>query len=86
MRWLNGEYLKAMSAEDFEKVATPWIEKAIDGKDYDVKELASLMQTRVDILSEIPENLLSSMSSESTISICTCIKNESRQGGCFEGG
>ena len=57
MRWLNGEYLKAMSAEDFEKVATPWIEKAIDGKDYDVKELASLMQTRVDILSEIPEKL-----------------------------
>lgn len=57
MRWLNGEYLKAMSAEDFEKVATPWIEKAIDGRDYDVKELAFLMQTRVDILSEIPEKL-----------------------------
>lgn len=57
MRWLNGEYLKAMSAEDFEKVATPWIEKAIDGRDYDVKELALLMQTRVDILCEIPEKL-----------------------------
>lgn len=57
MRWLNGEYLKAMSVEDFEKVATPWIEKAIDGRDYDVKELALLMQTRVDILSEIPEKL-----------------------------
>lgn len=57
MRWLNGEYLKAMSAEDFEKVATPWIEKAIDGRDCDVKELALLMQTRVDILSEIPEKL-----------------------------
>lgn len=57
MRWLNGEYLKAMSAEDFEKVATPWIEKVIDGRDYDVKELALLMQTRVDILSEIPEKL-----------------------------
>lgn len=57
MRWLNGEYLKAMSAEDFEKVATPWIEKAINGRDYDVKELALLMQTRVDILSEIPEKL-----------------------------
>lgn len=57
MRWLNGEYLKAMSAEDFEKVATPWIEKAIDGRDYDDKELALLMQTRVDILSEIPEKL-----------------------------
>ena len=38
-------------------MATPWIEKAIDGKDYDVRELALLMQTRVDILSEIPEKL-----------------------------
>lgn len=57
MRWLNGEYLKAMSEQDFEKVATPWIKQAIGDKDYDVKELALLMQTRVDVLSEIPEKL-----------------------------
>lgn len=57
MRWLNGEYLKAMSPEEFEKVAKDWILKAIDGKDYDITELASLMQTRVDILNEIPEKL-----------------------------
>lgn len=57
MRWLNGEYLKAMSEQDFEKVATPWIKQAIGDKDYDVKELAFLMQTRVDVLNEIPEKL-----------------------------
>lgn len=57
MRWLNGEYLKAMNEQDFEKVATPWIKQAIGDKDYDVKELALLMQTRVDVLSEIPEKL-----------------------------
>ena len=57
MRWLNGEYLKAMSEQDFEKVATLWIKQAIGDKDYDVKELALLMQTRVDVLSEIPEKL-----------------------------
>ena len=57
MRWLNGEYLKAMSEQDFEKVATPWIKQAIGDKDYDVKELALLMQTRVDVLNEIPEKL-----------------------------
>lgn len=57
MRWLNGEYLKAMSAQEFEKVATPWIEKGIQGNNFDVKEIASLMQTRVDILSEIPEKI-----------------------------
>lgn len=57
MRWLNGEYLKAMSEQDFEKVATPWIKQAIGDKDYDVKEMALLMQTRVDVLNEIPEKL-----------------------------
>lgn len=57
MRWLNGEYLKAMSAEEFYEVALPWIEKAIGDNNFDKKELASLMQTRVDILSEIPEKL-----------------------------
>ncbi len=57
MRWLNGEYLKAMTDDEFFAVALPWIEKAIEGNDFDTRELASLMKTRVDILSEIPEKL-----------------------------
>ncbi len=57
MRWLNGEYLKAMSKEEYYNVALPWIEKAIGGKNYDKAELAALMQTRADILGEIPEKL-----------------------------
>lgn len=57
MRWLNGEYLKAMSKEEFLKVATPWIEKGIGDNKFDVKEIADLMQTRVDVLSEIPEKI-----------------------------
>lgn len=57
MRWLNGEYLKAMSADEFFDVAKEWIEKAVCGKDYNMRELAALMQTRVDILSEIPQKL-----------------------------
>lgn len=57
MRWLNGEYLKAMSADEFFAVAKSWIEKSVGDKNYDIKYLASLMQTRVDILSEIPDKL-----------------------------
>ena len=57
MRWLNGEYLKAMSEDEFYAVALPWIEKGIGDNNYDKKELARLMQTRVDILSEIPDKL-----------------------------
>ena len=57
MRWMSGEYLKAMSEEEFFEASREWIERAIEGKEFDVKELASLMHTRVDILSEIPEKL-----------------------------
>lgn len=57
MRWLNGEYLKAMTPDEFYKVAEPWIEKGINGNDFDKREIASLMQTRVDVLGEIPEKI-----------------------------
>ena len=57
MRWLNGEYLKEMSAEDFFRVSAPWIAKADPEGKFDAKEIASLMQTRVDVLGEIPEKI-----------------------------
>ncbi len=57
MRWLNGEYLKAMSADEFFEVALPFVEKAIGDAKWDKRELAALMQTRVDVLSDIGEKL-----------------------------
>ncbi len=56
MKWLNGEYLKAMSKEEFWQVAKPWVEKAVSGS-YNLEYLASLMQPRVDVLGEIEEKL-----------------------------
>ncbi len=57
MRWLNGEYLKAMTPDEFFEVAKPWIEKGLHGQDFDLREIANLMQTRVDVLGEIPEKI-----------------------------
>ena len=57
LRWLNGEYLKEMTDEEFLKVALPFIKKSkVYGK-YDEKLIAALMKTRVEILSEIPEKI-----------------------------
>ena len=57
LRWLNGEYLKEMSDEQFEKVALPFFQKSkVYGK-YDLKLLSALLKTRVEILSEIPEKI-----------------------------
>ncbi len=57
MRWLNGEYLKSMSEEEFYTIALPWIKNAVGEADFDERELAKLMHTRVDILGDIPEKL-----------------------------
>ncbi|MBP5372926.1 MAG: glutamate--tRNA ligase, partial [Clostridia bacterium] len=57
LRWLNGEYLKEMSDDKFLSVALPFIKQSkVYGK-YDEKLIASLMKTRVEILSEIPEKI-----------------------------
>ena len=56
-RWLNGEYLKAMTDEEFLKVALPFIKKSKAYGKYDDMLLALLMKTRVEILSEIPEKI-----------------------------
>ncbi len=57
MRWLNGEYLKSMTEQEFYKIALPYIEKTDAGKIFNKQEIAKLMQTRVDILSEISEKI-----------------------------
>ena len=57
LRWLNGEYLKEMTDEEFLSVALPFIKKSKAYGKYDEKLIASLMKTRVEILSEIPEKI-----------------------------
>lgn len=54
MRWLNGEYLKEMTDAEFLSVAEPYFKRAAYAG-FNVSELALLMKTRVDILSEIEE-------------------------------
>ncbi len=57
MRWLNGEYLKAMTDEEFFEVAKPYILKSKAGGIFNDFEIARLMKTRVDILGDIPEKI-----------------------------
>lgn len=57
LRWLNGEYLKAMTDEEFYQVAKPFIEKSKVGTKYDNRLIAPLLKTRVEILNEIPDKI-----------------------------
>lgn len=56
LRWMNGEYLKAMDFERFYDMAKPFIEEVVT-KDYDLKKIAALVKTRVEILPEIKDHI-----------------------------
>ena len=54
LRWMNGEYLKAMSEDEFVERATPFFEKSSVYGKYDISKIAKLIKTRIEILSDIP--------------------------------
>jgi glutamyl-tRNA synthetase len=57
MKWLNGEYIKELYFDKFMKLATPFFDQSdIKGK-YSYEKLGKLVQSRVEILSEIPEKV-----------------------------
>ena len=56
LKWMNGEYLKAMDVADFLTLALPYINKVV-GESLDKKAVAGLIKDRIATLSEIPEIL-----------------------------
>ncbi|MBR2070813.1 MAG: glutamate--tRNA ligase [Clostridia bacterium] len=57
MKWLNGEYFKGMTDEEFYNVAKPFIDKTAIAGMFDEKYVAKLMRTRVEILTEIADKV-----------------------------
>ena len=56
LKWMNGEYLKAMDFDKFYELAEPYIKKVIT-KDYDLKKVASLIKSRIEILPDIKDQI-----------------------------
>ena len=54
LRWMNGEYLKAMDFEEFFALAEPYIRKVIT-KEMDLRKVAALVKTRIEIFPDIEE-------------------------------
>ena len=57
MKWLNGEYIKELDFDRFMDLATPFFEKSKVKGLYDYRKLGVLIQSRIEILSEIPEKV-----------------------------
>ena len=54
LRWMNGEYLKAMDDETFYKNALPYLKDAIH-KDLDLRKIAAMVKSRIEIYPDINE-------------------------------
>ncbi|MBQ0097605.1 MAG: glutamate--tRNA ligase [Oscillospiraceae bacterium] len=57
LEWFNGEYIKAMSEDEFVEVAKPYFEKALGDLDIDYKKLAGILQQRTTKLTDIEEKI-----------------------------
>lgn len=56
LKWMNGEYIKAMDFEEFYKVAEPYITKVIT-KELDLRKIAELVKTRIEVFPDIADHI-----------------------------
>ena len=54
LKWMNGEYIKAMDFDKFYEMALPHLKKVIT-KDYDLKKIAAMVKTRIEVFPEIED-------------------------------
>ena len=54
LRWMNGEYIKAMDFDAFYQMAEPYLKKAIT-KELDLRKIAAMVKTRIEVFPDIVE-------------------------------
>lgn len=54
LKWMNGEYLHKLSPEEFFEYAKPALSETIK-RDIDLKKVSAMVQSRVEIISDIPD-------------------------------
>jgi len=54
LKWMNGEYIKAMDFERFYDMALPYMKEVIR-KDLDLKKIAAMVKTRIEVFPDIKE-------------------------------
>ena len=52
LRWMNGEYIKAMDFDKFYETAEPYL-KAVLTKNFDLKKIANMVKTRIEVFPDI---------------------------------
>jgi glutamyl-tRNA synthetase len=60
LRWMNGEYIKAMDFDTFYSLALPFLHKALDGAAYvcgdtRLQKIAAMVKTRIEVFPDMEE-------------------------------
>ncbi len=54
LRWMNGEYIKAMDSDRFYEMALPYLKEALTREyDFDFKKIAEMVKTRIEVFPDI---------------------------------
>ena len=56
LKWMNGEYIKKLDFDKFYEMALPYIKEVVT-KDYDLKKIAKMVQTRIEIFPDIKDHI-----------------------------
>ena len=54
LKWMNGEYIKAMDDDKFYEMAEPYLKQALT-RELDLKKIASMVKTRIEVFPDICE-------------------------------
>ncbi len=54
LKWMNGEYIKAMDFEKFYEMALPYIKKALS-REFDYRKIAEMVKTRIEVFPDISD-------------------------------
>lgn len=57
LKWMNGEYIRKLTLEELHALSLPYYKEAIKNKNIDLLKITSLLQTRLEVLNDIPENV-----------------------------
>ena len=56
LKWMNGEYIKAMDSEEYFKLAEPYLKKALP-EHMDIRKIGEMVKTRIQIFPDIAEQV-----------------------------
>jgi len=56
LKWMNGEYLKAMDFDKFYEMAEPYLKEVIT-RDLDLRAIAQMVKTRIEVFTDIKDHV-----------------------------